>query len=58
MDSRTRSEVGRTDVGSLAASRRPRLRPPMTRIGTTIRRVHRSSEGGTGRSSAAEVVSS
>ena len=32
IDSRTRSEVGRTVGGSLAASRRPRLRPPMTRI--------------------------
>ena len=30
IDSRTRSDVGRTDGGSLAASRRPRLRPPMT----------------------------
>ena len=36
---RTRSDVGRTDRGSLAASRRPPLRPPMTRIRTTIRPV-------------------
>ena len=38
MASRTRSDVGRTVGGSLASSRRPRLRPPMTRIAPTLRR--------------------
>jgi hypothetical protein len=36
IDSRTRSDVGRTAAGSLATRRLPRLRPPMTRTDARV----------------------